>query len=58
MAVYGARNTELLPSSARIVIIFLVGMGFELRALHLQIYCLSHVSNLFCSGYFGDGGVS
>jgi hypothetical protein len=39
---------------------FLVGLGFELRASHLQsrcctTYCLSSNSTPFCSSYFGDG---
>jgi hypothetical protein len=34
----------------------LVGLGFELRALHLQGGILCHTSSPFCSGYFGGGG--
>jgi hypothetical protein len=33
----------------------LVGLGFDLRALHLQSYHLSYTSSPFCSGYFGYG---
>jgi hypothetical protein len=42
-----------------LVVYFLVGLGFELRALHLQSRCstVSHTSSPFCSGYFGDGGL-
>jgi hypothetical protein len=33
-----------------------VWLVFELRGLCLQaLYCLSHTSSSFCSGYFGDG---
>jgi hypothetical protein len=34
----------------------LIGLGFELKALHLQKRhsSLSHTSSPFCSGYFGD----
>jgi hypothetical protein len=32
--------------------LFLVGLGYELRALHLQS---SHTSSLFYSSHFGDG---
>jgi hypothetical protein len=32
-----------------------IGLEFELRAL---LYHLSHTSNSFCSGCFGDGGLS
>jgi hypothetical protein len=35
---------------------FLVVLGFELRNLHLLDRCLSHASNPFGSGYFGDKG--
>jgi hypothetical protein len=41
--------------------IFLVGLEFELRSSRLQcrrLYHLSHTSSPFCSGYFGDGGLS
>jgi hypothetical protein len=37
-------------------------LGFELRASTLteqaRVYNMSHPSSPFCSGYFGDGGVS
>jgi hypothetical protein len=33
---------------------FGVGLGFELRTKQV-LYCLSHSSNPFCSGYFGEG---
>jgi hypothetical protein len=35
----------------------LVGLGLELRSLCLQSG-LSHISTPFCSGYFGDGGLT
>jgi hypothetical protein len=37
---------------------FLVGLGFKLKTSNLEkqvLYCLSHTSSPFCSGYFGDG---
>jgi hypothetical protein len=40
---------------------FLVGLGFELRAFAPAkqiLYCLSHTSSLFCSGYFLGDGIS
>jgi hypothetical protein len=37
--------------------LFLIELGFELRASN-KLHYLSHNSSPFCSGYFGDGGVS
>jgi hypothetical protein len=36
-----------------------VRLEFQLRASQLkqELYCLSHTSSPFCSGYFGDGGL-
>jgi hypothetical protein len=42
------------------IFFFNVRLGFEFRALCMQsrpLYCLSHISSPFCSGYFGDGGL-
>jgi hypothetical protein len=37
-----------------IIIIILVGLGFELFMLAKEVlYCLSHISSSFYSGYFG-----
>jgi hypothetical protein len=41
-------------------LIFLVGLGFKLRALSLHSRgsnAVSHTSSSFCSGYFGDGAL-
>jgi hypothetical protein len=40
------------------VFLSFVGVGFELRALHLQSRCSTtyHTSSPFFSAYFGDGG--
>jgi hypothetical protein len=38
--------------------LFLMGLGFEFMASHLQsrqLYCLSHTSSPFRCGRFGDG---
>jgi hypothetical protein len=40
---------------------FLLGLGFELRALVFakqELYHMSHTSSPFSSGYFGDGGLT
>jgi hypothetical protein len=61
----GLSSSGLLRINLIIIIIifffFLVGLVFELRALHLAkqaLYLLSHASSSFCSGYFGDGGLA
>jgi hypothetical protein len=40
-----------------LIFYFLVGLGFEVSfALAKEVlYCLSHTSSSFCSGYFGAG---
>jgi hypothetical protein len=50
---------EVLPGWSCGLCFVLVGLGFELRALHLQSrhYHLNQTSSPFCSGYFGDGGL-
>jgi hypothetical protein len=45
--------------SSLFLFIFLVGLGFELRDLSLQIrhFTTGATASPFCSGYYGDGGL-
>jgi hypothetical protein len=50
---------KLVTSISLDVLLFFVGLGFELKSSHLQgrLSTICHTSSAFWLGYFGDGGL-